>query len=72
MKAQLIQCSCRPRVEPYCNGERVTVTFSDLSGSKVEVELIMAHMISLGNDLLEHHRLFIANGKQRKESRVNA
>ena len=70
MKAQLIQCSDRPRVEPY--GHCVVVTFSDLSGSKVEVELQMAHMISLANDLLEHHHLFIANGKQRKESRANA
>ena len=71
MKAQLIQCSERPRVEPYCNGERVTVTFSDLSGSKVEVELQMAHMISLGNDLLEVHHAFIAR-KQGKENRVDA
>ena len=65
MHAKMIQCSDRPRVEPY--GHCVVMTFSDLSGTKVEVELTMAHAISLGNDLLENHHLFVANGKQRKE-----
>ena len=58
MKAQLIQCSERPRVEPH--GNTVIVTFSDLSGSTVEVELSMAHIVSLGNDLLELHHDFVA------------
>ena len=58
MKAQLIQCSERPRVEPH--GNTAIVTFSDLSGSTVEVELSMAHIVSLGNDLLELHHDFVA------------
>lgn len=70
MFAKMIQCSDRPRVEAH--GHCVVITFSDLSGSKVEVEMQMSHAISLGNDLLEHHHLFVMNGKQRKESRVDA